>query len=80
MDTLLNDNYCELGLVIYVDSGEGCPVLRKLMLNNCFKHSIANTITVDDDALRELIVDFIVLGKSTSYADFQTVDHLLSRI
>ena len=48
------------------------------MLNNCRQLSVSDSITVDDNAVRELLVDLVVLAESIAHPDFQVVCELLS--
>ena len=52
--------------------------LGQLVLNNCRQLSVSDSITVDDNAVRELLVDLVVLAESIAHPDFQVVCELLS--
>ena len=52
--------------------------LGQLVLNNCRQLSVSDSITVDDNAVRELLVDLVVLAESIAHPDFQVVRKLLS--
>ena len=48
------------------------------MVNNSRQLSVSDSITVDDNAVRKLLVDLVVLAKSIAHPDFQVVCKLLS--
>ena len=48
------------------------------MVNNSRQLSVSDSITVDDNAVRKLLVDLVVLAKSITHPDFQVVCKLLS--
>ena len=48
------------------------------MVNNSRQLSISDPITVDDDTIRKLFVDLVVLAESITHPDFQVVRKLLS--
>ena len=48
------------------------------MFNNSRQLSVSDPITVDDDAIRKLFVDLVVLAESITHPDFQVVRKLLS--
>lgn len=73
VDSLLYDDYTNLGMVFHSDLFEGLPDLCELVIEDDIDLTVTNTITVDEDPLWQIAVVLVESFQGSNHVDSESL-------